>query len=388
MKRKLLSLFLAALLLTSAVQPALAASGGLSDLEVHWAQAEIEAALEEGWVLGYPDGTFRPEGSITRAEFTKLLLAAIHLTPNHPTAYWLEEHAMVVRDPLTLKKYAPAPFTDMTSHWLTTQGWLDVAVNFGLVVPSDYNGSQFRPAKAITRREIAVMVDRAMGKVYPASQPITDPLPFGDADQIPAWAQGYVMEAVKAGVLLGYPDRTFGPEKTATRAEAVVMVQRMLDYTREGLDPDIALTICYSPPGGSGEDPAQLTTRKVQMQLVDQVLYASLPDILTMQDRLMTGSVTMQWHPIWQQLFVGMDWTSQYRAGTTRFGYFSTFCEVGTVGETFRTPVRMLDGQLMIPIYDFSFAYTNENRTRWDGHWDEESKTLTLYVYNPGYHTS
>ena len=48
------------------------------DLEGHWAQKEVEAAVASGWVDGYPDGSFKPEKSITRAEFTKMLLDAIH----------------------------------------------------------------------------------------------------------------------------------------------------------------------------------------------------------------------------------------------------------------------------------------------------------------------
>ena len=391
MKRKLISLLLTAVLLCTASVPALAAPGDISDVEGHWAQDSIEQAISDGWVDGYPDGTFRPEGTITRAEFVKMVLDAIHLTPNSAMAYWLTENSVSVKDPLTLKKYSPAPFSDMATNWLTTQGWLEVAVNFGLVVPSDYGSNQFGPSTPITRREIAVMVDRAMGKVYPASQPLTEELPFTDADQIPEWVRGYINEAVKAGVLTGYPDGTFGHSKSATRAEAVVMVQRMLDYTREGIDPDINLTIHYSPPGGSWESPAEVTTQDVRMQLVGQVLYASLPDILAVQDELMAGGVYTHWHPIWQQLFVGTDWNrSEYRAGSKCYNpYASIYSEVDSGSYyAFRELPRMLDSELMIPIYDFSFEYTTENRELWDGYWDNSTRTVTLYVFNPGFHYS
>ena len=286
--KSLLCSVLAALMLAPY---AFAAPPVVSDVQGHWAQESIEQAINDGWINGYPDGTFRPEGTITRAEFVKMVLNAIHLTPLSSNALWLKEHAVSVKDPLTLTPYSPTAFHDMDTNWLTTQGWLDVAVNFGLVVPSDYNNNMFRPSKAITRYEIAVMVDRAMGKVYPASRTLTEELPFSDAEQIPEWVRGYINEAVKAGVLTGYPDGTFGHSKSATRAEAVVMVQRMLDYTREGLDPDINLNIFYSPPDGYWESPAEVTTQDVRMQLVDQVLYASLPDILAVQDELMHDGI-------------------------------------------------------------------------------------------------
>ena len=78
-----------ALLAVTLLIPAAAASPGsgnpLWDVQGHWAQKEIQEAVAAGWVDGYPDGSFQPEKTITRAEFTKLLLDAIHLTPSSTT---------------------------------------------------------------------------------------------------------------------------------------------------------------------------------------------------------------------------------------------------------------------------------------------------------------
>ena len=59
------------------------------------------------------------------------------------------------------------------------------------------------------------------------------------------------------------------------------------------------------------------------------------------------------------------------------------YAEVTESYYAFRTPTRMLDGEIMIPVYDFSLDYTDQNRTEWDGTWDESTKTLTLKVDNP-----
>lgn len=387
MKRKLISLLLTALLLCTASVPALAAPGDISDVEGHWAQDSIEQAISDGWVDGYPDGTFRPEGTITRAEFVKMVLDAIHVTPSFSDlAFWMKDYAVTLRNyDHTLVPYQPKAFSDMNSHWLTTQGWLEVAVNFGLVVPSDYSSNQFGPSTPISRREIAVMVDRAMGKVWPASQPLTEDLPFSDANQIPEWVRGYINEAFKAGVLTGYPDGTFGHSKSATRAEAVVMVQRMLDYTRAGIiDPDIKLVLKYYPPAfGSAEEPAQITTERVRMQLVDNVLYASVRDIHMVQSQIMDDDLQFFWHPVWQQIFITTYFPGMYRAGSPYYMDTGDYAEVTESYYAFRTPTRMLDGEIMIPVYDFSLDYTDQNRTEWDGTWDESTKTLTLKVDNP-----
>ena len=89
------------------------------------------------------------------------------------------------------------------------------------------------------------MTDRALGLVYPASQPVEGELPFADKEEILDWMKGYVNESVKAGVLKGYPDGSFQPNKTSTRAEAVVMIQRMLEEMEEGLNPDITVVAQY-----------------------------------------------------------------------------------------------------------------------------------------------
>ena len=62
--KSLLCSVLAALMLAPY---AFAAPPVVSDIQGHWAQDSIEQAVNDGWVNGYPDGTFRPDGTITRA---------------------------------------------------------------------------------------------------------------------------------------------------------------------------------------------------------------------------------------------------------------------------------------------------------------------------------
>lgn len=367
------------------VPSAFAASTTPPDVQGHWAQESIERAVADGWVNGYPDGTFRPNATITRAEFVKMVLDAMDLTPGSDYATWLEESCVTVSKDGPLVPYQPKAFLDMGSNWLTKQGWMDVAVAFGLVVPADYSDNNFRPSKAITRYEIAVMLDRAMGKVYATEQPLTEALPFTDADQIPEWVQSYVNEAVKAGVLTGYPDGTFGHKKSATRAEAVAMVQRMLDYTRgEEVDPELKLTIRYVPYSWSSELTTEATTDKVHMQVVDNVLYASLYDILKVQEQLMTKSMDLYWQPVWQQLFAEMELSNNYRAGVRSFYIWWRNPKLTDDFYTghFRHPTRMMNGQIMVPIYDYSIDYSSVPRWVWEADWDAATKTMTLIVDN------
>ena len=386
MKRKLISLLLTAVLLCTASVPALAAPGNISDLEGHWAQAEIETAINERWVNGYPDWTFHPEGTITRAEFTKMLLAAIHLYPDNGTSAgepvrWMKDHACYrehVRNETA--RYSPILVLPM-GHWFTTQGWEDAAVYSGILVPADYTEYAFHPDQAISRYEIAVLTVRALGLVYPAAHADGDDLPFTDQDTFQGWVRGYIREATNAGILTGYPDGSFSPKAPATRAEAVVMVSRVLDYMEEGLDPNIKVKIRYA------EDRtryAETVTDGIQLQQVGDILYANILDIRTTQAHLRCAAggpnifseqgLNAAWFPMEQAIEYdpfGFD-EDRYQTGNTAFLY-----EGGSY--TFPVPPRMLYGELMIPVYDFSVGEP-QNVWNWNCFWDESSRTFTFLL--------
>lgn len=185
------------------------------DMVGHWAADHVNRAADLRLVAGYPDGTFHPGSPVTRAEFLKM--------------------AVQVRS-LTLRPGA-AGFADVADHWLATQGYLQAAVDGGLVVPADFPGTgdgaapHYDPDRPITRLDVAVIAARAMGKQGEAMALRGAPLPF--AGTTPHWASGFVALAASAGILQGYPDGTFGGERTLTRAEAAVVALRLL-YTVVG----------------------------------------------------------------------------------------------------------------------------------------------------------
>lgn len=205
---------LAAAAVLAFVAPAAAAAGTVAptDLTGHWAKAAVEAGVGAGYINGYPDGTFRPDQTITRAEFTKLLTAAMRIRPEFPTEI---------------------PFDD-TNHWVFQGGYAQAAIADWLVVPADY-GKLFSPDTPISRREIAVAASRALGgRTTPAAN--VPELTTPDAKSMPDWLYKTAAFVKWEGVLTGYPDGTLGLDKTATRAEALVMLQRVIAR----LDTDVA----------------------------------------------------------------------------------------------------------------------------------------------------
>lgn len=176
----------------------------LTDLAGHWAKSSIEKLVGMGVVAGYPDNTFKPNNSITRAEFATLMVKAMNLdvvTPAQPA------------------------FTDVPTK-LWSYGYVEAASKAGLV---QGDAGKFRPEDKITRQEIATILVRAMGLESDAAAKGAVKLDFADAGNIASWANGYVAVAVDQGLITGYPDNTFKPGNNATRAESATMVVRYLD---------------------------------------------------------------------------------------------------------------------------------------------------------------
>lgn len=219
--RRSIAAALAAGVLLAAVSPFPVSAAGLSDLNGHWARTAVEAGVARGYIAGYPDGTFRPESTITRAEFMKMLTSALRLptAPNQPV------------------------FSE-TWHWSFQQGHIPKAVAAGYLNPEDY-GASFGPDIRITRREIVMATMRALGKEATVTGGAAPALTAPDASQYPEWLRPWAAVALTEGIITGYEDRTVGLDRNATRAEALVMVQRVLNKLTMELSPDAG-------PGANG----------------------------------------------------------------------------------------------------------------------------------------
>ncbi|HHY71819.1 MAG TPA: hypothetical protein GX497_01025, partial [Bacillus bacterium] len=167
----------------------------------HWAESYINQASARGIVGGYPDGTFKPNNPVTRAEFTVMLAKALKL---EGTA-------------------APTEFADSTQIGAWAKEAIDRMVQAGIV--SGYNDGSFRPSASITRTEMAVMFARAM-KLELAANAVS---PFADDEAIPTWAKGAVNVVHKIGIVNGRSQNQFVPSGSATRAESAAMLIRMLE---------------------------------------------------------------------------------------------------------------------------------------------------------------
>lgn len=155
------------------------------------AKPEEKPALTKGYIAGYPDHTFRPAKSMTRAEAAAILARLCKLTG---------------------ADNAKPDFKD-------ADGWYNAAIND--VVKAGYmkgypDGS-FKPDQPITRAEFAVILSHVL-------KDETAPNPFKDTAG--HWAKDAIDKAYAQGIIKGYGDNTFRPDALVSRAEAVAMANR------------------------------------------------------------------------------------------------------------------------------------------------------------------
>ncbi|MGN7760880.1 S-layer homology domain-containing protein [Paenibacillus sp. 22594] len=172
----------------------------LRDVAGHWAAASIQQALSMGMVKGYLDGTFRPNHSVTRAEFAVMLMNV--LKPQGAGAN------------LT--------FTDTATIGAWAQSAIAQAVQAGII--TGYEDGGFRPNAEITRAEMAVILAKALGVSTEGKTTSS----FSDDKDIPAWAKSSVDFVKQAGIAQGKGENAFAPQDSATRAEAVTVLLKLL----------------------------------------------------------------------------------------------------------------------------------------------------------------
>lgn len=176
------------------------------DIKGHWADDHIRDFTAKGIIKGYPDGTFKPERNISRAEFASLMFRLLKL-----------KNSTDNKDRIIMNEFE--------NSWAKDS--LEALVDNGIIDLSEYQNG-YDVNGAITRLEIAKMIIRSLDKDIVAKN-LKSSTGFKDDNIIKDGDKGYVLLAKRYEIIAGYEDGTFRPDNPATRAETVKMLSKRDD---------------------------------------------------------------------------------------------------------------------------------------------------------------
>lgn len=169
----------------------------------YWAQTFIQELATRNIIKGFPDGSFRPNDPVTRAQFAAMLNQAINKNP--------------IRSNVT--------FVDVpTSYWAAPAIQKSYTIGF----MSGYPGNIFKPNENIQRVQILVSLANGLGFV-PAKPTATTMQAYSDASNIPNYALNSVAAATENRMVVNYPNiKLLNPNQPATRAEVAAFIYQAL----------------------------------------------------------------------------------------------------------------------------------------------------------------
>ncbi|NEO71778.1 S-layer homology domain-containing protein [Moorena sp. SIO3H5] len=181
----------------------------LTDIAGHWAEDFIEGLYSEGYISGFGDGSFKPDQTMTRAEYAALLVNAFN-----PSA---EREAK--------------DFTDVaSSYWAYDK--IKQAYRGGFL--SGYPGGTFKPTDKVQRAQIIVSLVNGLDLTAASPNALQA---YDDSGSIPTYAIEAVKTATKKEIIVNHSNlRQLNPTRNATRAEVAAMVyQALVDANKVGL---------------------------------------------------------------------------------------------------------------------------------------------------------
>ena len=173
----------------------------LNDISGHYAEQHIKKLLGYGAVSGYGDMTFRPDNSITRAEFATMIVNALEKA----CGYTLQ---------------MSAAFSDITGHWAETQ--IQKLVACGIV--NGFTDGTFKPDDLITRGQAAIMAANFLYYCGVKGKDYSKPFP----DTAGHYADDHIQTLQHYGIVNGYEDGEFKPDKEISRGQSAMYVANCL----------------------------------------------------------------------------------------------------------------------------------------------------------------
>jgi S-layer homology domain len=186
-----------------AVAPSLAQTTFSDVSSNYWAAQFIQQLSQRGVIAGFPDGSFRPEEPVTRAQFAAMVNKAFQKAQQRPAI-----------------NFADVP----SNYWAA--GAIQQAYVIGFL--SGYPGNRFEPNQAIPRQQVLVSLSNGLNYT-PSTNAETTLQYFNDASSIADYARSPIGAATEKQIVVNYPNVKFlNPTATATRAQVAAFIYQAL----------------------------------------------------------------------------------------------------------------------------------------------------------------
>ena len=191
----------------------------------YWAFPYIAELTDRGAINGNEDGSFRPDNTVTRAEWAKIMVLAAGLNPSDNNVY----------------------YKDMADHWA------NIYVNTAKDYLAAYTDGTFKPDQAAVREDVTVSMVKLKG--YNITNVDYSYLSqFTDPDSVSSDLKKYIAVAVEKGLINGFEDNTFRGQATLTRAEAATILWRAFQYGNDNKVADAVPSQTQNIPPASSDN--------------------------------------------------------------------------------------------------------------------------------------
>ncbi|WP_052329654.1 carbohydrate binding domain-containing protein [Thermicanus aegyptius] len=198
MLKRATSLLLCLILVASFI-PISFATPVKSEIQNHWAKQQLEKWISQGLLTGYADGSFKPDGEMTRAEFVQIVNNLFGFTEE-------SDNTFTDVDP---KKWYARP----------------IAIAKSANYISGFPDGSFRPNQAITREQVAYILADLFYLPDVEEKTLSN---FLDMNRVSDYAKDAFIRLIGNGYLQGYPDQTIRPQQEVTRAEVVALLDKIV----------------------------------------------------------------------------------------------------------------------------------------------------------------
>ncbi|MEH2066187.1 MAG: S-layer homology domain-containing protein [Nostoc sp.] len=241
----------------------------------YWAAQFIQQLSQRGVIAGFPDGSFRPEEPVTRAQFAAMVNKAFQKAQERQTIN----------------------FTDVPSNYWASSA-IGQAYTIGFL--SGYPGNRFEPNQAIPREQVLVSLANGLGYT-PGGNTESTLQYFNDGSNIASYARSPIAAATEKQIVVNYPNVKFlNPTATATRAQVAAFIYQALVSSNQAsaINSPYVVAVGSTTPTSASVTIAQGTAIPVKYDKAQKILVTkdeTAPLTLTVSQNVVTqdGSVVI-----------------------------------------------------------------------------------------------